>query len=338
MSKEYNVAIMGATGAVGEIMRDILEERKFPVKNIKFLASERSKGKKMKFKGKDVEIEVLTKDSFKGVDIVLASAGASVSKEYVKHIVDAGAIIIDNSSAFRMDNDVPLVVPEINPEDIRWNKGIIANPNCSTIIMLVPLKPIYDAAKIKRIVVSTYQAASGAGAKGMMELEQQAKDWAEGKEIKVEKFAHQLLFNLIPHIDVFFEDGYTKEEMKMVKESQKILHDPGLRITATTVRVPCLRSHSESINIETEKKLTVKEVRALLEKAPGVTVEDDFHNKKYPMPLFVSGKDDVYVGRIREDFSIDNGLNLWVVGDQLRKGAALNAVQIAEVIAKEGLK
>jgi len=338
MSKQYNVAIMGATGAVGEIMRDILEERKFPVKDIKFLASERSKGKKMKYDGRDVEIEVLGPNSFKGVDIVLASAGASVSKEYVKHILDSKAIIIDNSSAFRMENDVPLVVPEVNPEDVRWNKGIIANPNCSTIIMVVPLKPIHDAAKIKRIVVSTYQATSGAGAKGMAELEQQARDWAAGKEPKVEKFAYQILYNLIPHIDVFFEDGYTKEEMKMVHETQKIMHDPSLKITSTTVRVPCLRSHSESVNVETEKKLTVKETRELLSKAPGVTVEDDIHNKKYPMPLFVSGKDDVYVGRIREDFSIDKGLNLWVVGDQLRKGAALNAVQIAEIIAKEGLK
>ncbi|HPN64210.1 MAG: Aspartate-semialdehyde dehydrogenase [Candidatus Aerophobetes bacterium ADurb.Bin490] len=338
MSKQYNVAIMGATGAVGEIMRDILEERKFPVKDIKFLASERSKGKKMKYQGRDVEIEVLSPDSFKGVDIVLASAGASVSKEYVKHILDAKALIIDNSSAFRMDDDVPLVVPEVNPEDIRLNKGIIANPNCSTIIMLVPIKPIHDKAKIKRIVVSTYQATSGAGAKGMMELEQQAKDWAAGKEPKVEKFAYQILFNLIPHIDVFYEDGYTKEEMKMVNETRKIMHAPDMQITATTVRVPCLRSHSESVNIETEKKLTAKEVRELLEKAQGVTVQDDIHNKKYPMPLFVSGKDDVYVGRIREDFSIDKGINLWVVGDQLRKGAALNAVQIAEVVAKEGLK
>ncbi len=338
MSKQYNVAIMGATGAVGEIMRDILEERKFPVKDIKFLASERSKGKKMKYDGRDVEIEVLNPDSFKGVDIVLASAGASVSKEYVKHILDSKAIIIDNSSAFRMENDVPLVVPEVNPEDVRWNKGIIANPNCSTIIMVVPLKPIHDAAKIKRIVVSTYQATSGAGAKGMAELEQQTKDWAAGREIKVEKFPYQILFNLIPHIDVFFEDGYTKEEMKMVHETRKIMHDQSLKITSTTVRVPCLRSHSESVNVETEKKLTVKEVKELLAKSPGVTVEDDIHTKKYPMPLFVSGKDDVYVGRIREDFSLDNGLNLWIVGDQLRKGAALNAVQIAELIVKEGLK
>ncbi|MCE5300166.1 MAG: aspartate-semialdehyde dehydrogenase [Spirochaetia bacterium] len=338
MAKEYNVAIMGATGAVGEVMLSILEERKFPVKNLKLLASERSAGKKMKYNGRELTVELLTPDSFKGVDIVLASAGASISKQYVKNIIDARALIIDNSSAFRMDDDVPLVVPEINPEDCRRNKGIIANPNCTTIIALVPLKPIHDAARIKRLIVSSYQAASGAGAKGMAELEQQARDWAAGKPIKAEKFAYQLLFNVIPHIDVFYEDGYTKEEMKVVNETRKIFHEPGMRITATTVRVPVLRAHSESINIETEKKLTANEVRELLAGAPGVTVEDDFHNKKYPMPLFASGKDNCFVGRIREDFSIDNGLNIWVAGDQIRKGAALNAVQIAEIVAKEGLK
>jgi len=338
MAKEYNIAIMGATGAVGEIMRDILEERNFPVKNIKFLASERSKGKKMKFKGREFEVEVLSRDSFKGMDIVLASAGASISKEYVKDILNAKALLIDNSSAFRMEQDVPLVVPEINPEDCRWNKGVIANPNCTTIIMIVPLKPIHDAAKIKRVICSSYQAASGAGAKAMAELEQQARDWAAGKPLKVEKFAYQLLFNVIPHIDVFMDGGYTKEEIKVIKETQKIMHAPEMKITATTVRVPVLRAHSESVNIETEKKLTVDEVRKILSKASGVTVEDDPQNKKYPMPLFVSGKDNVYVGRIREDLSCENGINLWVVGDQLRKGAALNAVQIAEIVHREGLK
>ncbi|MCX8093103.1 MAG: aspartate-semialdehyde dehydrogenase [Candidatus Goldbacteria bacterium] len=338
MAKEYNIAIMGATGAVGEIMRDILEERNFPVKDIKFLASERSKGKKMNFKGREFPVEVLSPESFKGIDIVLASAGASVSKEYAKHILDSKALLIDNSSAFRMEADVPLVVPEINPEDCRWNKGIIANPNCTTIIMLVPLKPIHDVAKIKRIICSSYQAASGAGAKAMAELEQQARDWAAGKEIKVEKFPYQLLFNLIPHIDVFMDGGYTKEEIKVIKETQKIMHASEMKITATTVRVPVLRAHSESVNIETEKKLTADEVRKILSNAPGVTVEDDPQNKKYPMPLFVSGKDNVYVGRIREDSSCEKGINLWIVGDQLRKGAALNAVQIAEIVHKEGLK
>lgn len=338
MAKEYNVAIMGATGAVGEIMRDILEERDFPVKSIKFLASKRSEGKKMTFKGREFDVEVLSPQSFKDVDLVLASAGASISKEYVKHILDAKALLIDNSSAFRMEPDVPLVVPEINPEDCRWHKGIIANPNCTTIIMIVPLKPIHNVAKIKRVVCSSYQAASGAGAKAMAELEQQAKDWAAGKSLKIEKFAYQLFFNLIPHIDVFMADGYTKEEIKVIKETQKIMHAPEMKITATTVRVPVLRAHSESLNIETEKKITANEVREILSKAPGVTVEDDPQNKRYPMPLFVSGKDNVYVGRIREDSSNENGINLWVVGDQLRKGAALNAVQIAEIVYKEGLK
>ncbi|HPD19573.1 MAG TPA: aspartate-semialdehyde dehydrogenase, partial [Candidatus Goldiibacteriota bacterium] len=253
-------------------------------------------------------------------------------------ILGAGALLIDNSSAFRMEPDVPLVVPEINPEDCRLNKGIISNPNCTTIIMIVPLKPIHDAAKIRRIVCSTYQAASGAGAKAMAELEQQARDWAAGKDLKVEKFPYQILFNVIPHIDVFMDDGYTKEEIKVINETRKIMHEPGMKITATTVRVPVLRAHSESVNIETEKKLTADEVRKILSKAPGVTVEDDPKNKKYPMPLFVSGRDNVYVGRIREDGSNDNGINLWIVGDQLRKGAALNAVQIAEIVQREGLK
>jgi len=336
--KEYNVAIMGATGAVGEVMLDILQERKFPVKSLKLLASERSVGKKMKYQGREIAVELLTRDSFKGVDIVLASAGASISKEFVKDILAANALIIDNSSAFRMDEGVPLVVPEINPEDCRENKGIIANPNCTTIIALVPLKPIHDAAKIKRLIVTSYQAASGAGAKGMAELEQQDRDWAAGRPLKVEKFAHQLLFNVIPHIDVFYDNGYTKEEMKVIHETHKIMHAPEMRITATTVRVPVFRAHSEAINIETEKKLTPDECRQLLVKAPGVTVEDDFHNKKYPMPINAAGRDNVFVGRIREDFSIEKGLNIWVAGDQIRKGAALNAVQIAEIVAKEGLK
>jgi aspartate-semialdehyde dehydrogenase len=339
MSKEYNVAIMGATGAVGEVMLSILEERKFPVKGLKLLASERSAGKEKVYKGNKLKVELLTKDSFKGVDIVLASAGASISKQFLKDILDAKALIIDNSSAFRMDKDVPLVVPEINPEDCRLHKGIIANPNCTTIIAIVPLKPIHDAAKIKRMIVSSYQAASGAGAKAMAELEQQGRDWAAGKPMKAEKFPYQLLWNVIPHIDVFTDNGYTKEEMKVVNETRKIMHAPDMKIAATTVRVPVLRAHSETIIIETEKKLTPDEARKILSKAPGVTVEDDPANKKYPMPLFASGKDNVYVGRIREDISCPgNGLNLFVVGDQIRKGAALNAVQIAEILLKEGLK
>jgi aspartate-semialdehyde dehydrogenase len=237
-----------------------------------------------------------------------------------------------------METDVPLVVPEINPEDCRLNKGIIANPNCTTIIAIVPLKPLHDAANIKRMVISSYQAASGAGAKGMAELEQQARDWAAGNPLKVEKFAYQLLWNVIPHIDVFTDNGYTKEEMKAVNETRKIMHAPDMKIASTTVRVPVLRAHSESILIETEKKLTAAEAKKILANAPGVTLEDDPANKKYPMPLFTSGRDNVSVGRIREDLSSDRGLNLWVSGDQIRKGAALNAVQIAEIVAKEGLK
>ncbi len=338
MAKEYNVAIMGATGAVGQTMLGILEERDFPVKNIKLLASERSKGKKIKFKGQEHEVEALSPDSFKDVDIVLASAGGSRSKEFAKYIVDSGAVMIDNSSAFRMEDDVPLVVPEINHRDVKLHKGIIANPNCSTIIMDVPLKPIHDAAKIKRLVVSTYQAASGAGAKAMEELEQQARDFAAGKELKVENFQYQLLFNVIPHIDVFFEDGQAKEEVKMINETKKIMHEPDMKVTATCVRTPVFTSHAEAINIETEKKLTAGEVRELLSKAPGVKVEDNIHEKKYPMPLFTTGSDDVCVGRIREDFSVNNGINMFVCADQLRKGAATNAVQIAEVLIKEGMK
>lgn len=339
MAKEYNVAIMGATGAVGKELLSIVEERKFPVKSLKLLASERSKGKEMTFQGRKLKVEVLDSNSFKGVDIVLASAGASISKQYRKDMFDANALCIDNTSAFRMEPDVPLVVPEINPEDCRWNKGVIANPNCTTIIAIVPMKPIHDAAKIKRMVISSYQAASGAGDKAMFEVQQQAKDWAEGKPLKVEKFAYQLLWNVIPHIDVFTDNGYTKEEMKVVNETRKIMHAPDMMISSTTVRVPVLRAHSESIMIETEKKLSVDDIKNLLKNAPGVTLEDDPANKKYPMPLFASGKDNVFVGRIREDISCSgNGYCLWVAGDQIRKGAALNAVQIAEIVYKEGLK
>lgn len=339
MAKEYNVAIMGATGAVGKELLSILGERKFPVKNLKLLASERSVGKEMEFQGRKLKVELLESGSFKGVDIVFASAGASISKEFLKDMKEAKALCIDNTSAFRMDSDVPLVVPEINPEDCAKNNGVIANPNCTTIISIVPIKPIHDAAKVKRMVISSYQAASGAGDKAMFEVQQQAKDWSENKPVKVEKFAYQLLWNVIPHIDVFTENGYTKEEMKIVNETRKIMHAPGMMISSTTVRVPVLRAHSVSIMVETEKKITVQEIREMLSKAPGVTVEDDPANKKYPMPIYTSGKDDVFVGRIREDISCaGNGYNLWVVGDQIRKGAALNAVQIAEIVAKEGLR
>ncbi len=337
--KEYNVAIAGVTGAVGSVFLSILKERKFPVKNLVPLASAKSAGKKIIFNGEEHEVKKLTKDSFKNTDIALFSAGASRSLEFAKYAAFSGAVVIDNSSAFRMDPDVPLVVPEVNPQDILKHKGIIANPNCSTIIMVVALKPLYDLSRIKRIIVSTYQAVSGAGAKGIIELEDQSKKIISGSdgEIKCEVFPVRIAFNVIPQIDVFLENGYTKEEMKMVNETRKILGDSEIRISATAVRVPVFTSHSESVVIETERKLTVDECRAALENAPGITLKDDFKNKIYPTPLDSSNKDNVFVGRIRDDISSENGICFWCVGDQLRKGAALNAVQIAEVMIDKGI-
>ena len=332
--KKYNVAVVGATGAVGHEMMAILEEREFPVGKLIPLASGRSEGRKVEFKGDSITVKKLDKDSFKNVDIALFSAGGSVSEEFGPIAASAGAVVIDNSSAFRMDKDIPLVVPEVNPEKIAMfkNKGIIANPNCSTIQMVVCLKPIHDVAKIKRIVVSTYQATSGAGRQAMEELFNQTLAICQQKEIVIEKFPAQIAFNCIPQIDVFLENGYTKEEMKMVKETKKIMGDDSIRVTATTVRIPVFFGHSESVNIETEKKITVKEVTKILKSAPGVKVVDDPSKKKYPMPLDAAGKDDTFVGRIREDESIENGINLWIVSDNIRKGAALNAVQIAEIL------
>jgi len=332
--KEYNVAIAGVTGAVGKVFLSILEERNFPVKNLIALASTRSLGKKIKFMDEEVEVKELKNDAFSGVELALFSAGASRSKEFARHAVESGAVVIDNSSAFRMDEEVPLVVPEVNSGDIFKHKGIIANPNCSTIIMAVAIKPVYDISPIKRIVVSTYQAVSGAGAKAMTELEEQAKKiLCEGqKDVSCNVFPVQIAFNLIPHIDVFLDNGYTKEEMKMHNETRKIFNDCNMNVTATTVRVPVFTSHSESLNIETSSKVTVEQVKEALKKAPGITLKDDFKNCLYPTPLDSSGKDNVFVGRIREDFSIENGINMWIVGDQLRKGAALNAVQIAEIL------
>lgn len=331
---EYNVAIAGATGAVGETFLKILEERNFPIKNLKLLASKRSLGKKIKFKDREYTVEELTHDSFKDVDIALFSAGASRSLEFAPSAVKAGALVIDNSSAFRMDEDVPLVVPEVNPDDAFKSKGIIANPNCTTIIMVVALKPIYDYSKIKRVVVSSYQSASGAGAQAMEELIQQTKDWANNREIKVEKFQYQLLFNVIPHIDKFMENGYTKEEMKMFNETRKIMGDNSIKVSATCVRVPVLSAHSEAVTVETESEITVEKARELFQHAKGIKLLDNPEKNEYPMPLFVAGKDDCYVGRIRKDISAENSLNFWVVGDQLRKGAALNAIQIAELFIK----
>lgn len=332
---QYKVVIVGASGAVGQEILKVMEERGFPVGELKLCATSRSAGKKMTFKGKTYVVEETTPDSFDGMDIALFAGGAA-SKEFGPLAAEKGVVVIDNSSNFRLDPEVPLVVPEVNPEDIKKHKGIIANPNCSTIIMVVPLKAIYDAAGIKRVVVSTYQAVSGAGAEGIEELTEHTRAVLEGREVVPSKFQYQIAFNLIPHIDVFQEMDYTKEEWKMVKETRKIMHDNDLAITATTVRVPVYRSHAESINVETKRKITADEAREVLSRFPGVVVEDDPVAKKYPMPLFTSGRDEVFVGRIREDNSLENGLNMWVVADQIRKGAATNTVQIAELVVKYG--
>ncbi|GKS57388.1 aspartate-semialdehyde dehydrogenase [Nitrospira sp.] len=328
----YVVAVVGATGAVGTEMIEVLEERSFPVGRLVPLASSRSAGGAVGFRGADVPIEVLNRGSFDGVDIVLFSAGSDISKEYAPVAVRQGAVVIDNSAAWRMDPGVPLVVPEVNPHDALAHRGIIANPNCSTIQMVVALKPLHDAATITRIVVTTFQSVSGTGKEAMDELLAECKAILSFKEAEPNVYPYQIAFNCLPHIDDFVPTGYTKEEMKMVHETRKIMGDPSIRLTATTVRVPVYVGHSESVNVETSKKLTANEARAVLAEAPGVRVYDDPAHKLYPMPIDVAGKDDVYVGRIREDESIPNGLNLWVVADNLRKGAALNAVQIAELL------
>ena len=332
--KSYSVAVAGATGAVGLEMIKTLEQRKFPVGSIKLLASERSLGKELRFKGKPLKVEKLTKDSFKGVQIALFSAGASRSLEFAPAAAASGAVVVDNSSAFRMDPEIPLVVPEVNPHAIAQYKkrGIIANPNCSTIQMVVALKPLHDAARIKRIVVSTYQAVSGTGLKAIDELLAQTRALLNSQEIQKKVYPHQIAFNCLPHIDSFLDNGYTKEEMKMVNETRKIMEDPTIRVTATTVRVPVVHSHSESVNIETEKKITPQQVREILSKAPGVKVVDNPALNEYPLAIHAAGRDETFVGRIREDESIPNGINLWVVSDNVRKGAALNAVQIAEIL------
>ncbi|MCY4486233.1 MAG: aspartate-semialdehyde dehydrogenase [Deltaproteobacteria bacterium] len=333
----YNVAVVGATGAVGEEMRKILQERQFPVDTLRLLASERSAGQRLDFGGRQIRVEVLDDDSFEDIDIALFSAGGSVSARYAPAAVDEGAVVIDNTSCFRMDEDVPLVVPEVNAEKIgeHVQRGIIANPNCSTIQMVVALKPLYDAAGISRIVVSTYQSVSGAGREAMEELGRQTAALFNSGDVECEKFPHQIAFNCIPHIDTFLPDGHTKEELKMIQETRKILDDPDIRISATAVRVPVFCSHSESINVETRTKLTAGDVRALLREAPGVLLQDDPQANEYPLATEATGKDATYVGRVREDDSVDNGINLWVVADNLRKGAALNAVQIAEILIRD---
>jgi aspartate-semialdehyde dehydrogenase len=337
MMKTYQVAVVGATGAVGNEMIRTLEQRNFPVGKLKLLASERSLGKDLEFKGKSIPVEVLKEDSFEGVQIGLFSAGGSISEKFAPIAAKAGCIVVDNTSAFRMAPDIPLVVPEVNPEAIAQYKtrGIIANPNCSTIQMVVALKPIHDAVRIKRIVVSTYQAVSGTGKKAIEELSLQTRALLSGQEPIVKVYPHQIAFNCLPQIDVFIENGYTKEEMKMVNETKKIFNDYSIGVTATTVRVPVFFGHSESVNIETEKKITPQEVRELLAKAPGVRVVDDPAKREYPLAIDAAGGDDTLVGRIREDESIANGINMWVVADNIRKGAALNAVQIAEILIKE---
>lgn len=317
----------------------VLEERKFPVRQLKCLASARSAGKLVKFNGEEVKVEELAHGSFQGVDIALFSAGASRSMEFAPSAWKSGAVVVDNSSAFRMEPDVPLIVPEINPHAIAQytNRGIIANPNCTTIVTLMALAPLHCYSRIKRVVASSYQAVSGAGAKALEELKLQVRAWAKGEPISVEVFPYQIAFNLLPHIDAFLENGYTKEEMKLVTETRKILEDETILVSPTTVRVPVLTAHSVSVHVETEKKITVTKARDLFAAFPGLKVLDDPANKRYPMPLFAAGKDDCYVGRIREDLAVENGLNFWVVGDQLRKGAALNAVQIAEVLIEKYL-
>jgi len=333
----YNVAIVGASGAVGEQLREVLEERQFPVDELRLFASERSAGQFLPFQNKQLRVDILKENSFQGVDIGLFSAGGQVSAKFAPIAVAAGAVVVDNTSHFRMEPDVPLVVPEVNAKEIAQfkNRGIIANPNCSTIQMVVALKPIHDAGRIKRIVVSTYQSVSGAGRMAMEELSQQVGALFNGREIKKEKFPHQIAFNCIPHIDVFLENGYTKEEWKMIQETRKILDEPSLPVTATSVRVPVFCSHSESVNIETEKKLTAEQAKTLLRGAPGVMLLDVPQENIYPMAIDAVGKDATYVGRVREDESVANGLNLWVVADNLRKGAALNAVQIAEILIRD---
>jgi aspartate-semialdehyde dehydrogenase len=333
--KKYNVALVGI-GAVGNTMLEILNDKQFPVNNIKILATKRSAGKKINFNDQTITVEETKENSFSGVDIALFAGGAA-SKLFAREAVKEGAVVIDNSSAFRLEDDVPLVVPEVNPEDLKWHNGLIANPNCSTIQMVVALKPLHDNANIKKVIVSTYQAVSGAGQEAMDELVCQTKDFLDEKEYKIEAFDHQIAFNLIPHIDRFMDNDYTREEMKMVNETQKMFHNNDIKISATCVRVPVLRSHSEAITIETENEISPDNAKNIFKSAPGIIVVDNPKDKKYPMPFDCSNKDEVFVGRIRKDMVFERGLSFWVVADQLRKGAATNAVQIAEKLIEEKL-
>jgi aspartate-semialdehyde dehydrogenase len=337
--RSYNVAVVGATGAVGNEMVRILEQRNFPVAELKLLASERSIGKTLSYKGKEYPVSVLDEGSFENVEVGLFSAGGSISERFAPIAARAGCVVIDNTSAFRMDPDIPLVVPEVNREDIgRYTaKGIIANPNCSTIQMVVALKPIHDRVRIQRVVVTTFQAVSGTGKEAIDELADQTRALMNMKEPEIAVYPHRIAFNCLPHIDVFLDNGYTREEMKMVNETKKIMNDQSIAVTATTVRVPVFYGHSESLNIETEQKITASEVRDLLATAPGITIVDNPSRNEYPLPIDAAGKDATYVGRIREDESIANGINMWVVSDNIRKGAALNTIQIAEILIKDYL-
>ena len=335
----YNVAVVGATGVVGGRMIEMLEKRNFPVAQLRLLASSRSVGRKLRYKGEEIAVEELKEGSFEGVEVALFSAGGKISKRFAPIAARAGCVVVDNSSAFRMDPDVPLVVPEVNPDQIGKHNGIIANPNCSTIQLVVVLKPLHDAARIKRVVVSTYQAVSGAGLRAIEELRKESECALAGRSYDRNIFPHQIAFNCLPQIpqsDAFLETGYTVEETKMIAETKKIIGDDSIRVTATTVRVPVFVSHSEAVNIETEEKLSASEARDILSRAPGVEVVDDPERQLYPLATDAAGRDETFVGRIREDLSIDNGLDLWIVADNLLKGAALNAVQIVEGVVALG--
>lgn len=332
MSRNYTVAIVGATGAVGVEMIQVLERRNFPVGKLKLLASARSAGKTLTFKGETVTVEELRADSFEGVDIALFSAGGGISREFAPHAVKAGAVVVDNSSAFRMDENVPLVVPEINGADVRNHQGIIANPNCTTAITLMALNPLHRAFGVKRVIAASYQAVSGTGAQAIEELRQQVEAIAKGEPVEKKVYPHQIAFNVLPHVDSFLDTGYTKEEMKMQNEARRIMHHADLKASVTCVRVPVYRAHSVAVNAEFERPVSVAEARDVLAKAPGLQLVDDPANNGYPLPLYVAGQDDCQVGRLRVDCALDNGLAFWVVGDQLLKGAALNAVQIAELV------
>ncbi len=336
-SGQLRVGVVGATGAVGREMLKTLEQRNFPATQVRALASSRSAGQEVPFQGGSLVVEELTENSFQDMDLALFSAGGSTSEKFAPIAAKSGCVVVDNSSAWRMDPQVPLVVPEVNPDDLSRHKGIIANPNCSTIQMVVVLKPLHDAGRIIRVVVSTYQAVSGTGQKAVQELEAQVRQMFNMQDPEARVYPYQIAFNCLPHIDVFLDNDYTKEEMKMVLETQKIMGDNSIRLTATTVRVPVFYGHSESVNVETEKKITPAEARVILSQAPGVKVLDNPKEKIYPMPIHAAGEDLTFVGRIREDETIANGLNLWIVADNLRKGAALNAVQIAEVLWERDL-